>query len=130
MRETEIKNFQNLMQQTKEMGILAMRESFAKIVTHLTDTLKGKIDGENKRLHQESIEKVKEFFVNFEKKNIFNDIELGNIVKDALMIVEDIDSAELRKDLDLTKLISNQLDVVKNQIDSCVSSYKRKVTFK
>ena len=129
MRKEEVQNFQSLMKQTQEMGTLALREGFAEIVNHLTDTLTGKLDGEKKRLHQDSIDKVAEFFKTFQQRNVFNDVELENIIKDALLIVEDVDSSELRKDKDLTTLINKQLSAVKDTLDGCITDYKRKVSF-
>ena len=129
MRKEETENFKSLMQQTQEMGVLALREGFADIVTNLTDTLTGKLDGEKKRLHQNSINKVSEFFKMFQQKNIFQDVELENIIKDALLIIEDVDSVELQKDKDLTKLINTQLNSVKKELNGCITNYKRKVSF-
>lgn len=129
MRKEETENFQSLMKQTQEMGVLALREGFGDIVTHLTDTLTGKLDGEKKRLHQDSIDKIGQFFKMFQHKNIFQDVELENIIKDAMLIIEDVDSQELRKDKDLTKLINDQLGSVKQELDNCITSYKRKVSF-
>ena len=129
MRKEETENFQKLMKQTQEMGVLALREGFGEIVTHLTDTLTGKLDGEKKRLHQDSIDKVGEFFKMFQQRNVFNDSELEKIIKDALLIIEDVDSVELRKDKDLVKLINDQLSGVKKELDGCIISYKRKVSF-
>ena len=129
MRKEETENFKTLMKQTREMGILALREGFGEIVTDLVNTLSGKLDGEKKRLHQNKIDKVSEFFKTFSNKNVFEDYELENIIKDALLIVEDVDSVELRNDKDLTKLINKQLSGVKKELDNCITSYKRKVSF-
>lgn len=129
MREEEMENFKKLMAQTKEMGILALREGFADIVKHLTDTLTGKLDGEKKRLHQDAIDKVGEFFNTFQQKNIFNDTELEGIIKDAMLIIGDVNSSELRNDRDLTKVVNEQLNVVKDTLDKSITSFKRKVSF-
>lgn len=129
MRKEETDNFKALMQQTQEMGVLALREGFAELVTHLTDTLTGKLDGEKKRLHQDSITKIIDFFETFKARNVFNDTELEKIINDAILIVGDVDSAELTKDKDLTKLINDQLKTVKGELDKSIVSYKRKVSF-
>jgi hypothetical protein len=129
MQAEESANFKALMEQTKEMGILALREGFADIVNHLTTTLQGKVEGENKRLRQNSIDKISQFFKSFQSKNVFEDTELENIIKDALLIIEDVDSSELRKDKELTKIISKQLGEVKKELDKSIITYKRKVSF-
>lgn len=129
MRKEETENFQALMKQTQEMGVLALREGFAELVTHLTNTLTGKLDGEKKRLHQDSITKITDFFETFKARNVFNDKELEDIINDAIIIVGDVDSKELAKDKDLTKLINDQMVDVKKELDKSIVSYKRKVSF-
>ena len=47
--EEESKKFKNLMEETKRMGIVALREGFGKIVNNLVETLSGKLDGEEKK---------------------------------------------------------------------------------
>lgn len=129
MRKEETDNFKALMQQTQEMGVLALREGFGELVTHLTNTLTGKLDGEKKRLHQDSITKIVDFFETFKARNVFHDNELENIINDAILIVGDVDSKELSKDKDLTKLINDQMVEVKKELDKSIVSYKRKVSF-
>jgi hypothetical protein len=129
MKQEEMDNFKSLMKQTKEMGVLALREGFAEIVGHLTDTLTGKLDGEKRRLHQESINKVEDFFNMFQQKNIFKDDQLEKIINEAMGIINGVDSKDLRNDNELTKEINNQLMKVQEKLDSCITTYKRKVSF-
>lgn len=129
IRNEESENFKKLIKQTEEMSILALREGFSDILKHLTNTLTGKLDGEDKRLSQSSIDKVKHFFESFKYKNIFNDIELENMLKSANEILEGIDQKTLSKDKDLTKLVNDHLNQVKNEVDKSIVSFKRKVTF-
>jgi hypothetical protein len=129
MRKEETNNFQSLMKQTQEMGVLALREGFSEIVTHLNDTLSGKLDGEKKRLNQNSINKISEFLNTFKQRNVFNDHELEKIINDAILIVGDVSKDELSKDEDLTKIINSQLSDVQKELDKCITTYKRKVSF-
>lgn len=129
MKEEEIENFKSLMKQTKEMAVLALREGFAEIIGHLTDTLTGKLDGEKRRLHQDAINKVEDFFNMFQHKNIFKDDQLEKIIKDAMKIIGDVDSKDLRSDVELTTEINKQLIKVQEKLDSCITTYKRKVSF-
>lgn len=129
MRKEEIENFHKLMKQTEEMGVLALREGFSEIVTHLNDTLSGKLDGEKKRLNQNSIDKISEFLTTFKQRNVFNDAELEKIINDAVLIVGDVDKDELSKDQSLTKIINEQLTGIQKELDKCITTYKRKVSF-
>jgi hypothetical protein len=128
LKDEEYKNFQKLMNETKEMGVLALREGFQELVSHLTEKLNGKIDGKNKRLHQESIDKVYTFFDMFQKKNVFGDIELEKISLKAKEILEGINKNDL-KDKDLTTELKKELEVIKTETDNCIKTYKRKLSF-
>lgn len=129
MRNEEVNKFKGLMKETREMGILALREGFSEIVTHLTDTLTGKLDGEKKRLNQKAIDKVEEFFTSFQNKNIFHDSELEGIIEKAKTIVDGITPEDLRNDIDLTQIVNKQLSEVKGELDKSIETFKRKVSF-
>lgn len=128
LRKQEIENFKNLMGQTKEMSILAMRKGFSEIITHLTESLTGKIE-EDKRLHKSSLDKISEFFTSFQNKNMFNDAELEKMINNALSIIDGVDVNVLRNNHSFAQSINNQLKTVKAEIDSCIVDYKRKVSF-
>jgi len=129
MRKEELGKFKKLMGETREMGILALREGFSEIVTHLTDTLTGKLDGEKKRLSPKAIGKIDDFFTSFQSKNIFHDTELESIIEKAKTIMEDITPEDLRTDIDLTKVVHKQLGEVKTELDKSIETFKRKVSF-
>ena len=129
MKKEEQEKFKALMNETREMGILALREGFGEIVTHLTDTLTGKLDGEKKRVSTQSIEKIEEFFDSFQSKNIFHDDELAGIIAKARTIVDGVTVEDLRNDKDLTQIVNKQLTEVKSELDKSIQTFKRKVSF-
>ena len=124
----EQQKFIDLANETRNMGILALKEGFADIVTHLTDTLTGKLDGESKRVRQEAINKFEEFWEIFQSKNIFKDNELEKIIKDAKEIMEGVDKDAL-KDKELVKLVNDEMLKIKKEVDSSIVSFKRKISF-
>lgn len=125
----ETRRFNELMQQAKQEAVLALREGFAEIVTHLTDTLSGKLDGEEKRLRASSIEKVTEFFNEFQNKNVFNDDQLEALIVKAKTIVKGVTPQDLREDQSLVKTIHKQLGEIKKELDSSTESIRRKFSF-
>jgi|PlaIllAssembly_1097288.scaffolds.fasta_scaffold04219_7 hypothetical protein len=129
MKAEENKRFNDLMQQAKHEAVLALRTGFAEIVTHLTDTLSGKLDGEEKRLRASSIEKVTEFFKEFQSKNVFNDSELESLIKKAKNVVRGVTPKDLREDEDLTKQIHKQLGEIKKELDSSTEKVRRRFSF-
>ena len=125
----ESKRIKDLFTQTRTETILALREGFGEIVTHLSETMNGKVKGEKKRLRPEAIEKVMNFFDTFQYKNVFKDIELDGLVTQAKDLLIDIEPKDLKNDESLTKLINTELDDIKTQLDNSVETFKRKLTF-
>jgi Fe-S cluster biosynthesis and repair protein YggX len=125
----ESKRIKSLFTQTRTETILALREGFGEIVTHLAETMNGKVKGEKKRLRPEAIEKVMNFFDTFQYKNVFKDIELDGLVTQAKELLIDVEPKDLKNDKSLTKLINTELDDIKIQLDSSVETFKRKLTF-
>jgi len=129
IKEEETKRFNDLMQQAKTEAVIALREGFAEIVNHLTDTLSGKIDGEERRIRATSLEKVSEFFNEFQSKNVFKDSELELLIKKAKEVVRGVSPKDLRDDNSLVKLIHNQLGEIKEQLDNSTETIRRRFTF-
>ncbi len=129
MRQVEANQFQEMMNETRHNCILAMREGFGEIVSHLTDTLSGKLDGEKRRVRPEALEKIDRFFETFKYKNVFNDNQLQDLVGKAKDLLSDVTPKELRNDLSLTKLIHNGLDDITKELVESTETYKRKLSF-
>jgi hypothetical protein len=125
----ESKRIKSLFTQTRTETILALREGFGDLVTHLADTMNGRAKGEKKRVRPEAIEKVVSFFDTFQYKNVFKDSELDSLVTQAKEILIDIEPKDLRDDKSLAKLISTELGDIKEQLDSSIETFKRKLTF-
>lgn len=125
----EQEKFIKLAQETREMGILALREGFAGIVNHLTDKLSGKLEGENLRLHQESIDKIEKFWEAFQYKNVFKDNELEKTIEKAKDIFNGINAKDLRNDKELIEAVHEEIEKVKGELDKSIKTFKRKVSF-
>jgi hypothetical protein len=106
-----------------------MRNGFAELINHLTDTLSGKLDGEKRRVRPEALEKIDKFFETFKYKNIFNDNQLQNLVVQAKDLLSDVTPKELRNDQSLTKLIHSGLNDITKELVESTETYKRKLSF-
>lgn len=127
--QQESERLQKLFEETRHSSILALKEGFAGIIAHLSDTLNGKQKGENKRIRPEAIDKIHEFFDTFQHKNVFNDKGLEKIVNQAHDLMEDLTPIELRKDKDLEQMITEELNEIKVELNESIETYKRKLTF-
>jgi len=129
MYKVESQRIKQMMTETRDNCILAMREGFGEIVTHLSDTLSGKLNGEKRRIRPEALEKFNEFFDTFKYKNVFNDTQLQNMVTQAKDLLSDIAPKDLRNDESLSKLINHELNEIKEELTDATESYKRKLSF-
>lgn len=129
MYAVETQRIQAMMEETRHNCVIAMREGFGELVTHLADTLKGKLNGEKRRVRPEALEKFDQFFNAFKHKNIFNDAQLQHMVSEAQSLLADVTPKDLRDDHSLSKLISHELNGLKEEIENATESYKRKLTF-
>jgi hypothetical protein len=129
LKEQEREQFNNIMEQTKNLGIHALRKAFNEIVTDLHDTLTGKLDGEKKRMNQTKLDKIAEFLNLFKSKNVFNDKDLENLIVEAQELTVGIESKELTKDKELAEALAEEMGKIKETLNGMVDTYERKISF-
>jgi hypothetical protein len=129
LKKQEQAQFNSLMEETKNLGVHALRKAFMEIVADLHDTLSGKLDGEKKRLNQGKLDKVAEFFNTFKMKNVFHDAELEKVIVDAQSMVEGIEYTDLNKDKELSGMMVEEMAKIKGQLEGMVETYERKISF-
>jgi hypothetical protein len=129
LREQEQEQFSNIMEQTKNLGIHALRKAFSDIVADLHDTLTGKLDGEKKRMNQTKLDKIAEFLDLFKSKNVFNDNDLEKLIVEAQELTTGIESKELSKDKELAEALAEEMAKIKNTLGGMVETYERKISF-
>jgi len=74
--EREKEKFQTLMEETRELATVALREEFAGIVRHMVERLSGDEDGKPKRFQASMLGKTGEFLDPFGDRNLFADDKL------------------------------------------------------
>jgi hypothetical protein len=130
IKEQESNNFNKLIEETQKLVVQTMRNGFLEIITDLTDTLSGKLDGEKKRMNQGKIEKIIEFMDKFKRKDIFGDAELEELIVKAKDLVTGVDYKEIQKDRDLLNLLNTEMKEIKEQLVSMAEPInKRSVSF-
>lgn len=129
LKKQEQEQFNSLLEETKNLGIHALRKAFMDIIADLHDTLSGKLDGEKKRLNQGKLDKVAEFLNTFKMKNVFNDAELERTILDAQNMVEGIEYTDLNKDKELSAMMVEEMAKIKGQLEGMVETYERKISF-
>ena len=129
IKQEESDKFKALMEETKQMGILALREGFAEIINHLTDVIQGKLDGEARRIRNDALDRVQQFFTEFKSKNVFGDSELESLIAKANNIVKGVSIDSVKSDAQLAAKINDGLKVIGKELDKSTEKIRRKFTF-
>jgi hypothetical protein len=130
IKQQESQNFSKLMEETQRLAVQTLRNGFADIIKDLTDTLSGKADGEKKRMNQGKIDKVAEFLATFQRKDLFGDKDLEELVVKANELVDGLSFTDLRKDADLSAVLNAELHDIRTVLDGMVEPInKRSVSF-
>ena len=108
--EREKEKFQTLMEETRELATVALREEFAGIVRHMVERLSGEEDGKPKKFKNSMMEKMGEFLESFGDRNLFNDDKLAEMVDQARDVVNGLSTDELRQDANLRKYIADEMN--------------------
>lgn len=123
--EREREKFVNLMEQTREEAISALRGEFSGLIDHLVDRLGTKHD-KPKVLRSSVLTKLNEFLDNFRSRNLFMDQELESLVQETRSIINGIDTEMLRDNHHLRDNIRQNMEQVKTEIDAAVTDMPRR----
>lgn len=108
----------------------ALRENLLKHVEHMFDKLSEKPDGSKKIFRDSSVNKLKEFLVDFNELNITNDQELAELVSKARSLMEGVDPDSLRKNVDVAGKIKTGFESIKGELDTMlINRKKRDISF-
>jgi len=126
----EVQKYKDTMETIKNESIVFLRESFLKTISTIVDNLKGRENGEPRRLKQSTLEKVEFFFSELKNKNIFQDSVLQSLVETAREAMIDVDIKDLKNSEDLRKEIQEKFSEVKEVLEGSIESFKRRITFR
>ena len=124
--EREKEKFRSLMDETRDLVTVALREEFAGIVRHMTERLTGSEDGKPKRFKFSMMEKLKDFIVGFDDRNLFHDETLSQLVAQVGNLTEGLSIDELRDDRNLRQYIGGEMNRIKDQMDEWVEDLPRR----
>jgi len=124
--EREKEKFRVLMDETRELATVALREEFAGMIRHMAERLNGSEDGKPKKFKSSMIGKMHEFLDTFENRNIFCDDTLSDLVSQARDVVSGLSPEELRKDENLRHYIAGEMSQLRNAIDGAIEDLPRR----
>lgn len=124
--QREKEKFQTLMDETRELATVALREEFAGIVKHMVVRLSGEQDGKPKKFKNSMMEKMGEFLNTFGDRNLFDDEKLAALVDQARDVVSGISTEELRQDENLRRYIADEINQLRVAVDGALEDLPRR----
>jgi hypothetical protein len=124
--EREKEKFQALMEETRELATVALREEFAGIVRHMVERLSGEEDGKPKRFQASMLDKMGEFLDSFGDRNLFRDDKLAELVDQARDVVSGLSPEELRQDGNLRRYIADEMNQLRVAVDGALEDLPRR----
>ncbi len=109
----------------------ALRESFAKLVTHLVERLAPVAPGEKpKVLRANALDNLNDFLNTFEQRNLVNDFQLKELVQKARKVMTGVSVDDLKNQPSLRERVKEQMGAVTGLIDQQIrTKSKRKIKF-
>jgi hypothetical protein len=126
--EREVKKFEDLMEETREQCVLALRMEMSELVNHITERLEYNADGTPKIFRDSLLTNIQYWIELFKSRNVFYDAELQELVDKAKTILGGISPDDLRSYENMRKDIQQKFKDVKADIDLMVKRPVRKVT--
>jgi len=125
MYEREKQKFQEMMDETRENAVIALREEFSQVVSHLVDRLNS--DNDKPRVISNNLfNKINEFINDLGTRNLFEDDELSQLAEETRGIINGVSAYSLKYSLDLRSRIHDQMDNLKSTIDVSIQDMPRR----
>jgi hypothetical protein len=124
--EREREKFQALMDETRELATVALREEFAGLIRHMVERLSGEEDCKPKRFQASMLDKMGEFLDSFGDRNLFADDKLAELVDQAREVVRGLSTEELRQDGNLRRYIADEMNQLRVSIDGALEDLPRR----
>jgi ElaB/YqjD/DUF883 family membrane-anchored ribosome-binding protein len=108
------------MEETRDIAMVALREEFGQLVTHLTDRMNSN-DGKPKMLKTSMFNKLHEFLDSFSARNVFDDQKLIELADQARQVVSGASSYSMQYNDVMRKKIQKGMNDLKDAIDQWLS---------
>lgn len=117
-------------EQAVQLTEAAFTEQFAKLVSHLTDRLKGDLDGKPKVFRDSAVKNLQEFFEQFKSLDVGSSGKLQDLVSAAQQAVGGVTPDDLRGNQDVRATVADQLGQIQAAVDQLmIAKPKRAIHF-
>jgi N-methylhydantoinase A/oxoprolinase/acetone carboxylase beta subunit len=124
--EREKEKFQKLMDETRELAVIALREEFSEIVTHLVERLDSNSNGKGKTISSTMFNKLHQFIDDLGSKNLFGDAELTELAEQAKAAIRGVNPSGVKYSDTIRERLNNQMSNIKTIIDSSIEDMPRR----
>lgn len=121
----EENKFKNMMEETRNECITFLRQGFLQVLQSVTDSVTNK-----QRIRQDSVDKIEKFFNEFNTKNIFQDKQLENVLKEARNVMFGVSAEDIRNSEALKEKIQKEIKTVTESLQEVMEIKPRKITLK
>lgn len=97
-----------------------LRATMQSLVGHIGERLTPKEDGKPKSFHGSMLTKLDSFMTSFADRNIADDQELAELIKDTKNVMHGIDADVLRKEDGIREDFKTQMDELKEKLDTMI----------
>ena len=123
--QREKDKFINLMDETRELSMIALREEFSAVVTNLADRLTSD-GGKPKVISSNMFNKLHDFLNEFSTRNIFNDEKLVELTEEAKSVISGISPYGIKYNDVMRKKISNGMSDLNQAIEESITDMPRR----
>lgn len=124
--QKEKQKFQDLMTETRELAMAALREEFGEIINHLSDKITG--GDKPKVIRSNMTNRINEFLDGFSDRNLFQDEKLSALVDEARGLVKTINgnSYGVQYNEVLRQKFTKDFNTLKTSIDAAIEEMPRR----
>ena len=122
----EKEKFQDLMTETRELAVAALREEFGEIISHLTEKITG--GDKPKVIRSNMSNRINEFLDGFADRNLFQDDKLASLVHEARDLVKTLNGNPYGVQYNeiLRQKVTTDFTALKTSIDAAIEEMPRR----
>lgn len=124
--QREMRKFQELMEETRELAMVALREEFGQVLQALTDKLTGGSDGKPKVIRSSMLNKLNEFLESFQNRNLFEDDKLAELIEQARSVMNQVSPYALKYNEVLRQKVSAEMQRLSNEVEKAIEELPRR----
>lgn len=124
--EREKEKFENLMHETQDLCMQALRSEFAGLLQELTEKLGSNGDRPKKIVANSMFNKLNEFFSEFQTKNIFEDEELTQLAEQAKQVINNVSPSSLKYNVQARDQIKSEMQQLQEAVEQSIIDLPRR----